>query len=159
MSLNPLSWFAPSPALTEAARLRKQVTLMLGGGALLALSVAVTRRSVYRRRLAQVPAFYRPNTRPPSVPPNGAMDALDALGLATLNTGAFAVLLVGGGMLVLDVCNVEELRVRTRASAEWKETQREAEEEFEEWMVGVLARKEVREEARRRVEKGIGEGK
>lgn len=164
MPFNPFSWFgAPVsstlllPPPTEAARLRKQLTLLLGGGAFLALSVAVTRRSVYKRRIGLIPAFYHPNTRPPAIPPNGAIDAIEALNLATLNTFAFAMLMVGGGMFALNVSSVEELRARARASGDWSETQRAAEEEFEEWVVGVLARKEMKEEVKRRVEREMGQ--
>lgn len=159
MSFNPFSWFSstpstgPPPPPTEAARLGKQLTLLFGGSAFLALSIAVTRRSVHKRRIGMIPAFYHPNTRPPAVPVNGAIDAIEALNLATLNTVAFAMLLVGGGMFALDVCSVGELRVKARASGDWSETQRAAEEEFEEWVVGVLARKEMKEEVKRRVEK------
>lgn len=87
---------------------------------------------------------------------NGAIDAIEALNLATLNTVAFAMLLVGGGMFALDVCSVGELRMKARASGDWSETQRAAEEEFEEWVVGVLARKEMKEEVKRRVEREMG---
>lgn len=73
-------------------------------------------------------------------------------------------------MFALDVCDVEELRRRVRGEdgaggdllgeeyKELKRREREAEEEVEEWMVAVLARKEVRERARRRVDEMEGGG-
>ncbi|KAI5846525.1 hypothetical protein DFP73DRAFT_593598 [Morchella snyderi] len=142
---------AAAPRPTEARRQLKQLTLLLSGSAFLALSILTTRRTLAQRRLALTPPFYHPNTRPPLVPPNGALDALQALNLATLNTTAFAIFLVGGGMVALDVCTLEELRERARKTAAVGEAEREAEEEFEEWLVGVLARKEKKEEVRRRV--------
>lgn len=54
-------------------------------------------------------------------------------------------------MFALDVCTLEELRQRVKEKTEWTEEQRAAEEEFEEWIVGVLARKERKEEIRKRV--------
>lgn len=59
-------------------------------------------------------------------------------------------------MFSLDVCNVQELRERVRGNTEWGVAQREAEEEFEEWVAGVLARKEIKEEVKRRVERELG---
>lgn len=58
-------------------------------------------------------------------------------------------------MFSLDVCNLQELRDRVQSSTDWGETQKAAEEEFEEWVVGVLARKELKDEVKRRVEKEV----
>lgn len=62
------------------------------------------------------------------------------------------MLLVGGGMFSLDICNLQELRERVRGGV----AQREADEELEEWVAGVLARKEIKEEVKRRVERELG---
>ena len=89
------------------------------------------------------------------------MEALEALNLATLNITAAALTLIGGTMFALDVCTVDELRRRFRGEdglggdllgEEWRELKRkekEAEEEFEEWMVSVLVRKELKDRALR----------
>lgn len=146
--LTPTTLLPPPPApIPESVRLRKQLTLLVSGGTFLALSILTTRRSLHKRRLTVYPPFYHPNTRPPLIPPNGALDAFEALNLATLNTIAFAMLMVGGGMFSLDVCNLEELRQRVKQNTDWDDKAKEAEEEFEEWMVGVLARKERKEES------------
>ncbi|KAH0607699.1 uncharacterized protein H6S33_002733 [Morchella sextelata] len=150
----PAATVPAAPRLTETQRQLKQLTLLLGGSTFLALSILTTRRTLAKRRLSLIPPFYHPNNRPPLVPPNGALDALQALNLATLNTMAFAIFLVGGSMVALDVCNVEELRGKARKTAVGEEElakEREAEEEFEEWLAGVLARKERKEEIKRRV--------
>ena len=114
--------------------------------------------------MAIVPAHFHSNQHPPVNPPSGPMEALEALNLATLNITAAALTLIGGTLFALDVCTVEELRRRFRGEdglggdllgEEWRELkkkEKEAEEEFEEWMVSVLARKEVKERALRRVQ-------
>ncbi|KAH8152909.1 uncharacterized protein LAJ45_03135 [Morchella importuna] len=149
---------AAAPRLTETRRQLKQLTFLLSGSTFLALSILTTRRTLAKRRLALIPPFYHPNNRPPLVPPNGALDAFQALNLATLNTMAFAIFLVGGSMVALDVCSVDELRERARKSVVGEEElakEREAEEEFEEWLASVLARKERKEEIRRRVKEDM----
>ncbi|KAI5801673.1 hypothetical protein DFH27DRAFT_64897 [Peziza echinospora] len=151
---------APSPPLPESVRLRRQLTLLLAGPLFLSCSLLVTRRSLARKYLSTIPPRFHSNQHPPLLPPNGAMDAFEALNLATLNVAGFAVTLVGGAMFALDVCNVEELRTRLKgddglggdmmpeAYKELKRKEREAEEEMEEWMVQILARKEVKERAK-----------
>lgn len=54
-------------------------------------------------------------------------------------------------MLATDISSVEELRERVRSNI--GEEVEGAEEEFQEWMVGVLASKEVKEKAKRLAEK------
>jgi hypothetical protein len=116
------------------------------------MSIRLTQRSTKRRFLAMIPAYYHPNTAPPVQPPNGALDAIEALQLASLNVFSVAMLLVGGGAFAMDVSTLEELRTRFRSSnagAEWEGQKKAAEEEFEEWMVSVLARKELKDKARK----------
>lgn len=94
------------------------------------------------------------------MPPSGALDAVEALNLATLNTFSFAMMLVGGGMFALDVASVDELRGKVRErTGGGEKANREAEEEFEEWVVSVLARKERRDAVKRLVEREKEEGK
>ena len=138
---------------------------MVAGPVFLCASLLVTRRALRRRYLATAPAHFHSNQHPPvGPPPSGATEALEALNLATLNITAAAMTLVGGTLFALDVCTIEELRRRFRdedglggelLGEGWKEIKRkekEAEEEFEEWMVNVLARKEVKERALRRAQ-------
>lgn len=130
----------------------------------------MTRRALRRRRQrpGHVVAHFSSNppagSPPPLPPPSGALEALEALNLATLNVAAAALTLVGGTLFALDVCTIEELRRRFRGEdgrggellgEEWRELKRkekQAEEEFEEWMVSVLARKELKERALRKVQ-------
>ena len=106
---------------------------------------------------------------PPLNPPSGPLEALEALNLATINVAAFAIALVGGGMFAMDVCNIEELRRKVRGDdgmggelmgEKWKEMKRlekEAEEEMEEWMVTVLARKELKDRAKEKADRAASQ--
>ncbi|KAA8912905.1 hypothetical protein FN846DRAFT_887001 [Sphaerosporella brunnea] len=146
----------------ETKRFLKQLALPVIGGAFLLLSMRLTRRSTVRRQLAMIPPYYHPNNQPPVNPPSGALDAVEALQLATLNVFSVAMLLVGGGAFALDVSNVEDLRERFRASDkgdEWEAQKRAAEEEFEEWLVTILARKELKDRVKSEVEKELEKNK
>ncbi|RPB26551.1 hypothetical protein L211DRAFT_835366 [Terfezia boudieri ATCC MYA-4762] len=155
------STYTPLP---EPVRLRRQLTLFLAGPVFLSTSILITRRALRRKALQMIPPQFHPNNAPPLHPPSGPLEALEALNLATLNIAAFAVTLVGAGMFALDVTNMDELRRKVRGEdglggevmgEKWRElkrAEREVEEEMEEWMVSVLARKEVKERARRRAE-------
>jgi predicted ATP-grasp superfamily ATP-dependent carboligase len=63
-------------------------------------------------------------------------------------------------MLALDVCSLEDLRGRVHEGMGGEDVAaREAEEEFEEWLASVLARKERKEEVKRMVEREMREAK
>jgi len=69
---------------------------------------------------------------------------------------SFAMILVGGGAFALDVSSIEEVKTRMRGTEkgeEWKKMEKQVEEEFEEWVVNVLARKEKKEEVRKMVQR------
>jgi len=105
-----------------------------------------------------IPPYYHPNNVAPINPPSGALDAVEALQLATLNVFSVAMLLVGGGAFAMDVSTLDELRAKfksTEMGEEWEKQQKAAEEEFEEWIVGVLARKDLKEKVKREVEKEL----
>lgn len=144
-----------SAPLPQSKRMARQLGLIFGGSTFLLLSLRASSRSILRRRLATVPTFYHPSNRPPVEQGSSATDAVEALQLATLSVMSAAMIMVGGGAFALDVSSVEELRGRFRKSqqgAEWKKQEREMEEEFEEWVVDVLARKEMKDQAKRRAQ-------
>lgn len=72
-------------------------------------------------------------------------------------------MLVSGGVLwYFDVQGLEDLRRRIRGGLGVDGTgrsEREAEEEVEEWIVGVLARKEDKEMVKGRMERELRDGK
>ncbi|KAI5818815.1 hypothetical protein BZA77DRAFT_306477 [Pyronema omphalodes] len=142
---------ATQPPMSESKRILKQLALPAFGAAFLLLSVRMTRRSTARKLRETIPPYYHPNNAPPVNPPNGAMDALEALQLATLNVFSVAMLLIGGGAFAMDVSTIEDLRERFKATdmgEEWEKTNKAAEEEWEEWAVSILARKELKDKAK-----------
>lgn len=83
---------------------------------------------------------------------NGANEAFEALNLATLNVTSAAIMMTGGMMWAMDISTVEELRHKFRGAMGVNgiaTSEAEAEEEMEEWLATVLARKEQKEAAKR----------
>lgn len=84
---------------------------------------------------------------------NGAVEAFEALNLATVNVMSFAMMFGGGLLWALDISSLDDLRRKVRGGrgvdgSGSGRSEREAEEEMEEWLATVLARKE--EKVRRR---------
>lgn len=79
------------------------------------------------------------------------MDAIEALNIATINVASLAIMITGGLMWGFDISGVEELRVRLREGLGLAgEGERNAEEEFEEWLASTLARRDGKKERRER---------
>ncbi|KAI9668349.1 MAG: hypothetical protein M1829_005553 [Trizodia sp. TS-e1964] len=136
---------AQAPPLTPAQRTRRQLSLFAFGCTCVGLSQLITRRALVRRYRSAIPAFYQPSNRP-SGPVNGAMEAFEALNIATANVASVGIMAAGGLLYAFDIVSLEDLRGRVRVGmgVEGAEASR-AEEEFEEWLASVLARKERRE--------------
>ncbi|KAG6038816.1 hypothetical protein E4U41_003622 [Claviceps citrina] len=129
----------PPPALTPLQRQAKQLGLLLAGAGFMAASVAVARRSVLRRQLESLPKFYSGNRTVPRIDPaERSLLAVQALGLATLNVASFAILLTGGIAWAFDLCDVRELRSRTRASLRRPGVFSDEEEKEMEKMMGSI---------------------
>ena len=98
-----------------------QFKFFLIGTGLLAASITVSRRSAVREIAAAFPKFYTPNR---SLEPldksnnlwrtEGHKLAARALGLATVNTMAFGLMLTGGIGWAFDLSSMEEVGQRTR---------------------------------------------
>ncbi|KAM4064868.1 hypothetical protein HRG_004779 [Hirsutella rhossiliensis] len=127
-------------AYSPLARQLRQMGLFVAGATFLAASVAVSRRSVLRRRLDSLPAFHTSNRRVPVFDGSDRIGlAAQALGLATLNVMSFGVLLTGGIGWGFDLCSVAELRQRTQAALQRPGSMDpEAEREMEEMMKSLL---------------------
>jgi hypothetical protein len=97
-------------------RSRRQLTLFLAGASFSLLSATITRRAVARRTRWARPLYFYANNAPP--PPerqiNGALEALEALGVATVTAVSWTAMLTGGLLWALDVDGLVELRGKVR---------------------------------------------
>ena len=135
---------------TFSPRSRKQFMLLAAGSTFFLFAATITRRALIRRQVATIPKFYHQSNLPAPGSPNfnGPMEALQALNLATLNTAAGAMVLVGGTLWAADISSLEEMRKKVRGGLGVDGTGRtegDVEEEFEEWIAGILERKDDKE--------------
>lgn len=141
----------------STSRSRRQLGLFFAGATFFVLSTMITRRSLVRRYNAMRPAFYQPNTR--TAPVNGALEAFEALNLATINVVSFSMMAAGGTLWAFDIQSLEDMRRKIRGGSGIDgtgRTERDAEEEFEEWIASVLARKDEKEKRRKESTQGGG---
>ncbi|KAI9841640.1 MAG: hypothetical protein M1837_000487 [Sclerophora amabilis] len=139
-------------------RSRKQLGLFFAGAGFFTLSTLITRRSLVRRYKASIPSFYQPSTRP-NANVDGAMEAFQALNIATINVASAAMMVTGGALWAMDISSMDDLRRKVRGGLGVDGTGRseqDAEEEFEEWLATVLARKDDKE---RKIDDRKGKGK
>ena len=79
------------------------------------------------------------------------MEAFEALNIATVNVLSFAMMGIGGTLWYLDINSMDEARRKIRGGLGVDgsgRSEKEAEEDFEEWMASTLARKEMKEAQR-----------
>ncbi|KAK3310745.1 uncharacterized protein B0T15DRAFT_47930 [Chaetomium strumarium] len=146
---NPL----PSPTAQQpeepndffSRRSCRQFGLFFSGAVFLYSSVMITRRAIRRHRVASRMQFYQPNQfngrTHHDAPQRSPLLAFEALNLATLNTMAFAVMMVGGVCWAFDISTLEDLRRKTRASIEATPggtLDEMAEKEVVEWVAKTL---------------------
>ncbi|KAI1463698.1 uncharacterized protein F4812DRAFT_238303 [Daldinia caldariorum] len=134
----------PRPPILSQRSL-KQLGLFFAGAGFLALSTAITRRAVVRKRLATIPKFYYPsNQQVNKMDSDSSLIALEALNLATLNVMGFGIMMTGGLSWAFDISSVDDLRAKSRAhlGPSGGQTDEEAEREIEEWAAKVLGWKE-----------------
>jgi hypothetical protein len=81
---------------------------------------------------------------------SGAKDALEALTISTVSVMSVTLMLVGGCAWAFDIASLPELRERLRAGIGLDEPAQDANEEIEEWVASVLARKENKEKQQER---------
>ncbi|KAK5732017.1 hypothetical protein LTR17_010853 [Elasticomyces elasticus] len=149
----------PPERLSRNARRVRQDSLLYGGLLFTGLSILVTRRSLKRKTLPfpslqaqnQTPGVIKPGLPKPGVKPealqkgDGAFDAAEALGLATLNTCSIALLAAGVVGKWFDIADVEDLRdgVRRGVGFDVYGGDSEADKEMEGWIADVLSRKDA----------------
>ncbi|CZR58445.1 uncharacterized protein PAC_08337 [Phialocephala subalpina] len=134
-------------------RARRQLGLFAAGAGFFAIATAITRRSIVRRYKASIPKFYQPSNRL-NYEVNGAMEAFEALNIATINVFSVGIMMTGGLIWAFDIASLDDMRkkVRTNLGVDPIRTDEDAEQEIEEWFATVLARKEFKA---LRAEKGI----
>lgn len=133
--------------VTHQSRLTPPQKLFLAGTASFLFTIFVTRRSLARRRTATLPPYWTaaPEHKPPV---NSTLDAVSALNIATMNVFSVAAMGLGGVLWHFDIQSLADLRRKVRGGLGVDGTGRgeqEVEEDFEEWVVSVLARKEDKE--------------
>jgi hypothetical protein len=126
-------------------RSMRQLGLFAAGAGFLAISTAVTRRSLVRKYKASIPRFYQPSNRP-NIEVNGAMEAFEALNIATINVLSAGMMVSGGLLWAFDIASLDDMRSKVRKSmgADGSSEDQAAEEELEEWFASVLSRKEFK---------------
>lgn len=146
----PVADSARERSSMTSARSLKQLGLFMGGAAFLGLSSIMTRRALIRKYHAVTPKFFT-NSQHSSNTVNGAVEAFEALTIATSYVFSGAFMFVGGALWACDVSTVEELRTMLRKQM-GVEVQpggdAETDKQIEEWMVGILAKKEMKEMAK-----------
>ncbi|KAI2472330.1 hypothetical protein F4781DRAFT_428581 [Annulohypoxylon bovei var. microspora] len=138
----------PRPSIFSERSLN-QLGLFFGGAGFMFLSTFITRRSVARKVMVTVPKFFNQSNRPASkIQSDSSLIALEALNLATLNVMGFGIMTTGGLAWAFDVSSVDDLRKMARRGYghHGGQTDEEAEREIEEWIAGVLGKKEKREQ-------------
>lgn len=137
----------PLPHLTQRPPLESNTNLKLlfGGMTFFALSIIVTRRAFHKKRIACIPPFYTSSLyhQPHS---NSAMDAFEALNLATLNVISFGLMAGGAVGYALNINGIEDMRKFVRAGLQGGsdtpvKSDEELEQEVTEWVTKVLGDK------------------
>jgi hypothetical protein len=143
----PQSLSAPEPQSSVFSRRSlRQLGLFLGGAAFFGLASVITRRSLVRRYKASAPKFFQQSNRP-NAEVDGAMEAFEALTIATVNVFSLSIMFTGGTLWAFDISSLEDMRRKLRGGPGIDGEGREnaAEEEMEEWLATVLARKDEKE--------------
>ncbi|KAI0999078.1 hypothetical protein K3495_g9118 [Podosphaera aphanis] len=140
---------SPSPDSTyniSSRRSLHQLGLFVAGAGCFALSMAFTRRSISRRYRNNIPRFFHYNNHGDSEV-NGAMEALVALNLATINVCTAGMMTAGGMLWALDVSSLDDMKLKARRNFVDERILKEEEEdgeEIESLIASLLSRKEFR---------------
>lgn len=135
----------PSSAFSK--RSLRQLGLFFGGAGFFAISSLITRKALVRRYKASIPRFYQQSNRP-NLEVNGALEAVEALTIATVNVFSVGMMFSGGMLWAFDISSVDDLRRKIRGGLGSDGDGREsrADEEMEEWLATVLARKDEKKQ-------------
>lgn len=141
---------SPAPRIDAAHRWRRQNALLFGGLAFTMLSLVITRRSTRRRQVATYPRQFTTSShisQNPTNPAGGksepAIEAVQALGLATLLVSSTAMFGMGCVATYFDVADLEDLRQGVRKSLGYDlygGDEGSADREIESWVAEVLSK-------------------
>lgn len=141
-AIRPSATSSAVERVDPARRARRQNALFFGGLGFAMLSAWVTRRSLIRKR-PPIPSTFTPSNA--ALPKGeGGLDAIEALGLATMNTVSVFMAAIGAGFIYFDIADIEDLRDKVRKGVGFDvyggET--DADKEIEGWVAEILARKD-----------------
>jgi hypothetical protein len=135
-----------------SARSRRQLGLFFAGSTFVVLSSLITRRAVVRRHQLTRPAFFHPSNMPPITSINGALEALDALGIATINVFSYGIMLGGGLLWAFNISTLAEFKDRMKMPLDLKsgeETGDKSEDGAGTWLAAAIVLKEEEERQNR----------
>ncbi|TKA23914.1 hypothetical protein B0A50_06419 [Salinomyces thailandicus] len=126
-----------------ATRKRRKDALLYGGVLFTCLSLFITRRAMTRRRRITYPETFTPSANE-AASVNGGLEAVEALGLATLNVTSLAMLAAGGTATYFDIAEIEDMRegVRHGLGYDIYGGDPEADKEMEEWVKDLMTKRE-----------------
>jgi hypothetical protein len=134
----------------QVGRSNQSKVVFAAGTVFFAFSLLITRRAFARRRLAANPAFYTnapAHNAQQATKVSGAIEAFEALNIATVNLLSLSMMATGGALWYLDINSMSDARRVLRGGLGVDGSgrdEKEVEEEFEEWMATVLSRKEAK---------------
>lgn len=138
-----LSQLQPQTPQATTPRDTTNLKLFFGGAAFFAFSVMITRRANRRKLIACIPPYYSSSVYfQPKV--NGAVEAFEALNLATINVLSFGMMSTGGAMYALNINTLDDARqvmkaaMEGGASEERSKTDEELEKDVTEWVNNVM---------------------
>lgn len=135
--------------IQEEGRRRNKI-ITAAGFAFLGLSALVTKRSLSKRRLASKAAFYSDapaHNVEQAAQTNGALEAVDALRIATINVLSVFMIATGASLWYFDINSLTDARTMIRGGLGVDgtgKTEEEANEEIEEVIASILARKDAK---------------
>ena len=137
-----------------SSRSRRQLGLFFAGSTFVVLSSFITRRAVLRRHQLIRPAFFHPSNMPPVTPFNAASEALDALGIATINVFSYGIMFGGGLLWAFNISTIAEFKNRMKMPLD-EETRNYTEDSAGTWPAAAIVLKEEEERHNQTREGGI----
>ncbi|POS84856.1 hypothetical protein EPUL_002784 [Erysiphe pulchra] len=130
-----------------SSRSLRQFGLFTAGASLFAASMAITRRSIIRKHHRDIPKLFTASY-PANIEVNGAIDALEALNLATINICSFALMTTGGMLWAFDISSLDDMNKRRQINAmrQADPAQKDelSEKVIEDWLTSLFERKEFK---------------